>query len=208
MEPRLFAEMLKLCLVTDRRRSLLPLPEAVAGAAAGGVTAVQLREKDLPHDELCDLASRVREVLAGSSVLFTINNDLDAAASFAQGVHLGRGVASVPEARSRGIEIVGVSTHSREEAAEAEQHGASYVFFGPIFPTASKPGAQPQGLKALCEVSAAVTIPLVAIGGINHENVADALSAGADGVAVVSSILASKDPRAAAALLQRAMQRS
>lgn len=205
MESRL--SKLALSLVTNRHVSALPLPASVAAAVAGGVTSVQLREKDLPHSDLCNLASQIRELLSPTTALFIVNRDLEAAASFAQGVHLGRGAPSVAEARSYGLEIVGVSTHSVAQALAAQDQGASYVFFGPVFQTASKPGAQPQGLEALSRVASSLSIPVVAIGGITSLNATDVLSAGADGVAVVSSILAVGDPKAAAARLLKAIKR-
>jgi thiamine-phosphate pyrophosphorylase len=206
MEAHLLKQLLKLYLVTDRHISRLPLVDAVARAVAGGVTAVQLREKDLSRDEICELTAALQKAISGSAVLFTINRDLDAALSCAQGVHLGRGAPSLAEARDRGAEIIGASTHSRQEALDAQEQGASYVFFGPVFQTASKPAVQPQGLEALSGVRSALTIPLVAIGGITHKNVKAVLDAGADGVAVVSSILASNDPEAAARGLRKAME--
>ncbi len=206
MEGEELRRALRLCLVTDRRRCALPLAEAVGRAVRGGVTAVQLREKDLPEGEVRELARMIRGAVAGSGALFIVNHHLGVALELADGVHLGKGGPSISEARERGAKLVGVSTHSREEAMRAEEAGASYVFFGPIFETASKPGGKPQGLRALAEVRGAIEVPLVGIGGINAGNARGVLDAGADGVAVVSSILAASDLEAAGRKLRRALE--
>jgi thiamine-phosphate pyrophosphorylase len=187
-----------LCYVTDRKLlgssrgsdALLPL---IARAGTAGVDWIQIREKDLPARELLDLARRaIAAVPRTTSVL--INDRLDVAlASGAAGVHLG--AASIPvaeavrwcSARNAPANFqIGVSCHALREASEAERAGASYIFFGPIYETPSKAQfGPPQGIARLAEACRSVRIPVVAIGGINEDNAADGLEAGAAGIAAI-----------------------
>ena len=195
---------LRLCLVTDR--SLTPdhgaMPHrdlvAVVGACvAAGLPAVQLREKDLGALELAALARRVRAVTAGRAWLI-VNDRVDIAlAAGADGVQ--RTSTSLPILDIRAIAgsrlRIGASTHSREDALDAEAAGADWLVFGPVYDTASKRryGA-PQGVKTLEAVTRAVRLPVVAIGGITPSRVAEVREAGAHGVAVISAILAAPSP--------------
>lgn len=196
-----------LMLVTDRHRSALPLVEAVAKAVEGGVNVVQLREKDLCPRELADLALEVKGAIAGRALL-VINDRLDVALAVgADGVQLGR--CGLPPALARravgdGL-LLGRSVHSAREAREAAAEGADYLVVGTIFETPSHPQVKPAGLRLLREARAEADAPLIAIGGITEANARGCLRAGASGVAAISAILCSEDPRAAAAgLLQAA----
>jgi thiamine-phosphate pyrophosphorylase len=170
--------------------------QKIEQAAKAGVDWVQLREKDLSGRELAKLAGHAL-LRAGNRSMVLVNDRVDVAfASGAAGVHLGE--QSLPPdqakklARQRnasGNFIVGVSTHSLERAIQAQQGGADYVIFGPIYPTPSKEGfGKPQGVQRLQDVCRAVTIPVLAIGGITLENAGHCLVAG-DSERVAKSLL-------------------
>lgn len=162
-------------------------------AIQAGADCVQIREKDLPGRALLDL-TRAAIAAANGVARIYVNDRLDVAlAAGAAGVHLGR--ESIPArdvirwCRSGnappGFEI-GVSCHSLEDSREAERAGASYLFFGPVFDTPSKKAFGPsQGVERLAEVCAAIRIPVIAIGGVNEENAAACLRAGASGIAAI-----------------------
>ena len=113
----------------------------------------------------------------------------------ADGVHLGQEDLPVEEARKiiGRDKLIGISTHNREQARDAEQAGADYIGFGPIYPTATKDAGTVQGLENLRTIRQTVSIPIIAIGGINQSNAGDVIQAGADGVAVISAILSADD---------------
>jgi thiamine-phosphate pyrophosphorylase len=191
-----------LCYVTDRSR-LSPaqnnsvLLEKIVQVSAAGVDWIQIREKDLSGK---DSASLVEEALRGSasssakSAKIIVNDRLDVALSTgAAGVHLGEKSLSLPAVRklieerslSRDF-LIGVSCHSLEAARLAEQQAAHYVFFGPVFATPKKISyGPPQGFAVLEKVARALTIPVLAIGGISLENAASCISAGASGIAAI-----------------------
>ncbi len=193
-----------LYLVTDRRQvGKRPLDEVVANAIEAGVTALQLREPDLSGQELYELGKRLRTVTRGKAVLL-INDRLDIAQAVdADGVHL-RGT-SMPTAEVRRLAgssmIIGRSVRSVEEALQAEREWADYVILGTIFETASKRGLKPAGVGLVKDVRAAVSLPIIPIGGITPANANLVMGAGADGVAVMSAIIAASDPREAARAL-------
>jgi len=197
-----------LILITDRRLcQRLSLEEAVARAVAGGVNVVQLREKDLAAVQLVPLADRLRAITQGKALLI-VNRRLDVALlCAADGVHLperGPSVAATRRLAGDGF-IIGRSVHSVEEAVKAQEEGADYVQVGAIFPTRSHPGVSPGGPALLESVAARVTIPILAVGGITAENVGQVMRAGASGAAVISAILGSPSPAAAARRLAEAM---
>jgi len=131
-----------------------------------------------------------------SSAAFIVNDHPDIAMAVdADGVHLGQDDLPVLEARKLmgGSRIIGVSTHSVEQARAAQSAGADYIGFGPIFTTRTKDAGPHQGIEGLSHVRKAVTLPVIAIGGISGENLDKVLSAGADGVAVISAILSAPD---------------
>jgi thiamine-phosphate pyrophosphorylase len=162
----------------------------VQAAATGGIDLVQIREKNLPTRVLYELALKAVRLTTGTETHLLINDRADvAAAAGAAGVHLTTTSlpAEVVRAAFGADFLIGVSTHSSEEAAIARQQGADFVVFGPVFPTASKSeyGA-PQGLAKLRHVCAALApFPVLALGGITHTNVTDCLAAGAHGVAAI-----------------------
>lgn len=201
-----------LYLVTD---SFLAGPrgvEAVVQAAvAGGVTIVQWRDKDGDRRALLPRVEYLREWLRLRNVPFIVNDDVELAlACDADGVHVGQGDLPCAEVRRRvGSEmLIGVSVGSVAEALQAARDGADYLGVSPVFATPTKPDAPAAtGLDGLRAIRAAVKLPLVAIGGIHAGNAAEVMTAGADGIAVVSAIMTAADPRAAALALCAATRR-
>lgn len=190
-------------LVTDRGMARgRTLSELVTAAVRGGVTCVQLREKTCATREFMTQAAALLPMLRGAGVPLIVNDRVDVALAVgADGVHLGQ--TDMPLADARRIcgpdRIVGVSAESVEDALAAERDGADYLGVSPIYATPTKTDTAPAlGLEGLRKIRASVSIPLVGIGGLNAGNAADVIQAGADGVAVVSAIMAAEDPEAAA----------
>jgi thiamine-phosphate pyrophosphorylase len=176
--------------------------EIARRAIAGGADVIQLRDKTCSPLALLRAARDIRSITRKSGTLFIINDRLDVAiACGADGVHLGQEDMPVSTARQLappGL-IIGVSVGTVEEAGQAEREGADYLALSPTFSTASKNGAGPgHGLDRLREIRGAVSIPVIAIGGINRQNAGDVIAAGADGIAVISAVVASPDIAAAA----------
>ena len=197
-----------LYLVTDRRLSRRRTTiEIVREAVAGGVTCVQLREKDCGTREFLEEARALRAVSRALGIPLIVNDRVDVALAVgADGVHLGQQDMPLADARRLGPPgwIIGVSAESPADAIRAENEGADYVGVSPVFATPTKADAAPPlGLEGLRNIRAAVKIPLVAIGGIHAGNARAAIRAGADGLAVVSAIVSADSPRAAAAILRR-----
>lgn len=171
-------------------------------AVAGGADIIQLRDKKRGPKALLDVALEIREITEKADVAFLVNDSVEVAlASGADGVHLGQ--SDLPPRAARKIShadfIIGVSAGCLEEAVKAAREGADYVALGPIFPTSSKSDAGPLcGLGMLKQTRKAVSIPLVAIGGIGLNNVVDVIKAGADGVAMISAIVGQDDVAKAA----------
>ena len=174
---------------------------------AGGVNLVQLREKDLPGGQLLKLAREVRDA-AGDSALLLINERVDVAAAMgAAGVQLGEEALPVKEARKiLGPDLlIGRSVHSEDGAQLAATEGADFLLVGTIFATSSHPGQEPAGPELIRRIASNCSLPLVGIGGIDESNLGQVMDAGAQGVAVISSILAAPDPEQAARRLSQAM---
>ena len=171
-------------------------------AVAGGADAVQLRDKRLSGLDLYRAAVAVRRVTRDAGALFIVNDRLDVAlAAGADGVHLGESDLPIEEARRLAPPgfIIGASVSSVATAVLAAAAGADYVALSPTFTTGSKDDAGPgYGLAVLAEIRRAISIPLVAIGGITIENVGDVIAAGADGVAVISAVIGKADVTTAA----------
>ncbi len=200
-----------LCLVTDL--SLFDEPrhivDAVDEAIAGGVNLVQLRWRDAPADDVESLAGDLREVTRDRAV-FIVNGDPGLAVrSGADGIHLPERSMPVSEARQRSGRriVVGRSVHSVEAARSAAKEGADYLVAGTIFPSRSHPGMEAGGIESLRNIVSAVDLPVIGIGGIGASNAAEVTGAGAVGVACISAILASDDPRRAAASIVSAVSR-
>ena len=197
-----------LYLVTDRGlargRSTL---EVVKAAVAGGVTCIQLREKDCSTLEFIEQALAIRSFLEAHNIPLIINDRLDVAlAVAADGVHLGQNDMPLEMARKiagRSM-LIGISTESVQDAVAAEKGGADYLGVSPIYATPTKTDtAPPLGLEGLREIKKRVKIPLVGIGGLNKSNAAEVIRNGADGVAVVSAIVAADDPERSAMNLKQ-----
>jgi thiamine-phosphate pyrophosphorylase len=190
---------LKLCLVTDRAQTRgRDLITVVRECLTAGLPAVQLREKDLGAVELLRLARGLREPTTAAGAWLIVNDRMDVAlAAGADGVQRTHASLPVDDLRvaAGGRLRVGASVHSLDEAQAAAGAGAEWVFFGPVYDTPSKRGyGDPQGLAALTRVARSVDLPVIAIGGITPERVADVRAAGAAGVAVISAILAADSP--------------
>lgn len=201
----------RLLLITDRHhtqgRSLAPV---LAEAVKAGVSAVQLRERDLSTPELLNAALGIRAIAPAHALSLIVNDRLDLVSALDLcGVHLR--ADSLPVAVARRLlgpqRLIGVSTHSLDEVRQANEEGADYVVFGPVFDTPSKRSFGPplglDRLKAACTHS---TIPVFAVGGITSPRVPDILRAGAYGVAVIGAILSRKDVAAATKELLAALQ--
>ena len=174
---------------------------------AAGVPWLQLRCKALPAQRSVEIARELVELAKRCGAGVIVNDRVDVAlASGAGGVHVGQ--EDLPPINARALlgpgRIVGVSTHTREEALRAQAAGADYVGFGPLFPTTTKGDAlQPRPAGALSELRAVLAIPIVAIGGIDEQRAPFVLDAGADAVAMIGALAASADPRALAERLMR-----
>jgi len=200
----------RLYVVTDRHEAAgRDLEEIVVAAAQGGAGAIQLREKDLSARDLYALGARLQAALVPYGVPLLINDRLDVALALdAAGVHLAG--HSLPTAVARRVlgagKLLGVSTHSVEEARGAAEDGADFIVFGPVFTTPSKVVyGPPQGLQHLSTVVRAVSIPVIAIGGIDHTNLPQVMQAGAYGVAMIRAVLAAPDPYTATQQLRTAL---
>jgi thiamine-phosphate pyrophosphorylase len=187
-----------LYLITDRAAAPRPPADVVEECLAAGLRAVQLREKDLEARALLALADTLREATQRHGARLIVNDRADVAlAAGADGVQ--RTHASLPVSALREITppgfLVGASVHSEAEAREVAAQGADFIVFGPVYDTASKRRyGPPQGLAALEAVTRAVDRPVLAVGGLTPERVADVLAAGAAGVAVIGAIYAAARP--------------
>ena len=198
---------LSLYLVTDRGLSLgRTTVDIVRAAVAGGVTCVQLREKECSTRQFVAEARAVRELLAGTGVPLIINDRIDVALAVgASGVHLGQTDMHIADARRvvGSSMLIGISAECVEDAVRAQAEGADYIGISPVFATPTKTDTAPAlGLHGIALIRAAVSLPLVGIGGVKPGNAADVLRAGCDGVAVVSAIVSAPDPQQAAAELK------
>lgn len=201
-------DRLHLCVITDA--TLVPGRDHVTIARAalrGGADMIQLRDKAADLRVLLPQARAIRALCRSHGALFIVNDRLDLAlAAEADGVHVGQ--EDLPAEAARPLlgpeRILGVSTHSREQAEAARASGADYIGFGPMFATGTKnTGYTPRGLEALRAIRAAVHLPILAIGGITLENVADVIAAGATAPAVISAVVAAPDVTAAAASFRK-----
>ena len=203
------AAALHLYAVTDSRwLNGNSLAEVVEKALAGGVTCVQLREKHLPFDEFLRTAKEIKVLCQNSHVPFIVDDNLDIAlACDADGLHIGQN--DMPAAKARQLlgpdKILGVSAQTAQQAVTACRDGADYLGVGAVFPTGTKTDAVEVPLDMLKTITAAVDIPVVAIGGINADNIAQLSGTGIAGAAVVSAIFAQKDIKKAAANLRQLM---
>ena len=198
---------LLLYAVTDRHwLNGRTLYEVVKESLDGGATFIQLREKDLDEEHFLEEAIQLKELCKEYKVPFVINDNVDIALKMdADGVHVGQSDMEAGNVRAKlgPDKIIGVSAQTVEQAKLAEKRGADYLGVGAVFPTGSKDDADDvshETLKAICE---AVSIPVIAIGGITRDNTKELAGSGICGIAVISAIYAQKDIPAATADLKK-----
>jgi thiamine-phosphate pyrophosphorylase len=181
------------CEELSQGRSNLEVLEAVI---RGGAKIIQLREKEYQKKDLYHLALKFREMTAKDGVLLIINDHVDIALAVgADGVHLGQEDLPVQVATKLAPELlIGASTHSVEQALQAEKDGADYINIGPIFPTGTKEGAEGSlGTEAIAKISPSLEVPFTVMGGINEANIDQVLAQGARKVAMVTAITRAAD---------------
>jgi thiamine-phosphate pyrophosphorylase len=177
-----------------------PHVETASQVIRGGAAVIQLRDKVLSRKELLPVARQLKSLCAEHGVLFIVNDYLDVAlATDADGLHLGQDDLPVGVARRLLAvdKILGCSARTVSDAVSAESEGADYVAVGSVYPTTSREGAMVVGLERMRQIRRAVSLPLVAIGGINRDNAAGVIAAGASAVAVISAVLQGRDIEAA-----------
>ena len=208
LDKQALAGALRLYLCTDRVLALgRPIVEAVEAAIDGGVTMVQLREKDASSREFYEIALAVRRLTKSRGIPLVINDRLDIALAVnADGLHIGQ--SDLPLEAIRRIAgnrlFVGISAGTVEEALAAQEGGAEYLGAGAVYPTGSKADAGDAiGIEGLRAILGAVRIPVVGIGGLGPANAACVMRTGAAGIAVISAILSQPDIKAASAALRR-----
>lgn len=194
--------------VTDRAwtkgRTLL---EQIEDALEGGVTCIQLREKELDDAAFFDEAIKVKALCQKYKVPFIVNDSVEVAVKAgADGVHVGQGDLPLFEVRKMCGKnmLIGVSAQTVAQALEAEQNGADYLGVGAVFPTSTKKDADAVSLETLKEICSSVSIPVVAIGGISKANMAKLKGSGIAGVALVSAIFAAENIKAECCVLKKA----
>ena len=200
-------ETMLLYAVTDRawvgRQSLY---EQVESAIKGGVTCVQLREKQLNDEDFLKEAVEISALCRKYNVPFFINDNVEVAIKCnADGIHVGQEDMAAEQVRSRVGDdmMIGVSVHSVEEALEAVKNGADCLGVGAIFSTSTKTDVDVLPREVLCDICNAVDIPVVAIGGISKENISQLAGTGVDGVALVSAIFGADDIEGECRILRR-----
>ena len=209
---KLHAEKMRLYAVTDRAWAAdeEAFWDQVRAAIAGGAAVVQLREKHLAEDVFLAEAERFVALCREAGVVSIINDNVDIAVKTgADGVHVGQ--EDLAAGRARQLlgpdKIIGVSAHNAEEARAAQAAGADYLGVGAAFVTGTKTDAKPISRDTIRAVTAAVDIPVVAIGGISRDNILELAGCGLAGVAVVSALFAQPDVKAAAEEMLRLSQK-
>lgn len=172
------------------------LADQVEMAIRGGVTFLQLREKDLAFEDFVQIAREIKIVTDKYKIPYVINDNVEVAIAVgADGVHLGQGDEHIRRAREKlgPDRIIGLSAHTVDEARLAQENGADYIGVGAVFNTSTKSDANTVSIETLKQICLAVDIPVVAIGGISERNILELSGTGVDGVAVISAILARPD---------------
>lgn len=188
--------------ITHRRLCKVPFLDQMERLAAGGPEMVILREKDLPHDELCNLIADVWHICREHCVPLSVNTDFQAARETGiERIHVP--MAVLRDSDLSDFPVIGASVHSADEAREAESLGADYLIAGHVFPTACKLGLEPRGTEFVRSVCSSVSVPVYAVGGITPVNKDAVYAAGATGVCVMSSAMTSDDPAALVRSLER-----
>lgn len=199
-----------LLLITDRTQNPRPLIETVAAALEGGCRWIMLREKDLPPDELLDLARQISALTSASGATLSINSDVAAAKALKAGLHLpANGSALSARATLGPAALIGKSAHSLDEIEKALDTGADYVTLSPIFASASKPGYGPAlGIEGLRKAAARLQIPIVALAGIEASNAGACIKEGADAVAIMGGVMRAEYPAAEVRALLAALRQA
>ncbi len=199
-------EKLKLYVITDGR--LRDEIESVKLVLEGGVKAIQLRMKNSTTRQMVEKGIKIRKIVEDYGALLFVDDRVDVALAIeAHGVHLGPEDMPLKMARRIAPQLlIGATVHSVEEAIKAQEEGADYIGAGSVYPTRSKENAVVIGLENLRRIVESVRIPVVAIGGVNIENVRNVLSTGVDGIAVISSILAAENPKEATRRMLREIE--
>jgi thiamine-phosphate pyrophosphorylase len=173
----------------------------------GGTDAIILREKDLSYEDLLPIAFKLRNITNSFGAQLIINGNLRIAQiANANFFHIGIKDYLKQKLNLNGI-LFGLSVHSVEEAVKAERYGAKYILASHIFKTDCKKGLKPKGIKLIKDIKSKVNIPVIALGGINESNIRGATEAGADGIAVMSYIMASTKPYLAAKKLKSQLRK-
>lgn len=204
---------LSLYLVTDRNLMMgRPLPSVVEEAVKGGVTVVQLREKDCSSREFYELAVSLKKLLRPYHVPLLINDRLDIAlAADADGLHLGQSDLPCDVARRLlgADKIMGLSVENLRQAKEANRMDLDYISVSPVYATPTKTDTgNPLGLVGVKAIASISKYPVVAIGGMNRDTATEVIKNGASGIAVVSAIVSAPDPRLASAELREIVQQA
>ncbi|MCF8564023.1 thiamine phosphate synthase [Alicyclobacillus tolerans] len=202
-------------VISDRQRHRLPLLKALLEAARGGADVLQVREKKAPAQEIYQFCSELTEACMREniSVQVLVNDRVDVAlASHSAGVHLAG--KSLPVSAVRSLfkrahypGLVGCSVHSYDAAKEAEKAGADYITFGHVFASESHRGQPPRGVYELARIVDDVDVPVIAIGGIDRDNVLPVLETGCSGIAVIGAVLDQDSPCDAALRIREQMER-
>ena len=203
---KLNKEDLLLYAVTDRMwLNGRTLKEVVKESLDGGVTFLQLREKNLDDKHFLEEAVELQELCKQYKVPFIVNDNVDIALKMnADGVHVGQSDMQAADVRAKlgPDKIIGVSAQTVEQALLAEKRGADYLGVGAVFPTNSKDDAKEVTYETLKEICEAVSIPVVAIGGITHDNIKELTGSKIDGIAVISAIYGANNIKNAASGLK------
>ena len=194
-----------LYLILDQQYTNRDIVSIAIEAAEAGVDVIQYREKILHGKGALSVAKRLREVTEEAGVMFIVNDDPALAlGAGADGVHLGQ--EDIPVDVARRIlgrnKVIGISTHSIEEALDAGRLDVDYIGFGPIFHSVTKRVTSPHGLEGVRRIRGSVSMPVIAIGGIDQGNVSAVIGAGADGAAVISAVLSAPDVKKAVSELK------
>ena len=194
-----------LYLILDQQYTNRDIVSIAIEAAEAGVDVIQYREKILHGKGALSVAKRLREVTEEAGVMFIVNDDPALAlGAGADGAHLGQ--EDIPVDVARRIlgrnKVIGISTHSIEEALEAGRLDVDYIGFGPVFHSVTKRVTSPHGLEGVRRIRGSVSMPVIAIGGIDQGNVSAVIGAGADGVAVISAVLSAPDVKKAVSELK------
>jgi thiamine-phosphate pyrophosphorylase len=179
-----------ICFLTPDDSDIAGVGRVVQAALEAGVRWVQFRRKSGSKKQLYTDALYLKNIAHQFGALFVVNDYADIALEIeADGLHIGQDDLPLEEAKKiMGRAIIGVSTHSVEQAMEAMRGGADYIGFGPIFHTGTKDAGEPKGAESIREIKAAVSMPVIAIGGINAGNAREVFTVGCDGIAVSAGI--------------------